>query len=129
MLTHAGLAWGSQIIPGAPSFQRTRAIISGTMSTRQGCAALAGSENVPAVAMLHQVGTESYLRLLRNAGFSGLDHTASYYGLGLTLGNAEVTLEQLIEAYAMFARGGVPVSRQPSTANRQPARRGLPSPR
>jgi len=76
-------------------------------------AALAGSENVPAVAMLHQVGTESYLRLLRNAGFTGLDHTASYYGLGLTLGNAEVTLEQLIEAYAMFARGGKPIgSRQ-----------------
>jgi penicillin-binding protein 1C len=76
-------------------------------------AALAGSENVPAVAMLHQVGTESYLRLLRNAGFTGLDRTASYYGLGLTLGNAEVTLEQLIEAYAMFARGGRPIrSRQ-----------------
>ena len=82
-------------------------------------AALAGSENVPAVAMLHQVGTESYLRLLRNAGFTGLDRTANYYGLGLTLGNAEVTLEQLIEAYAMFARGGVPISRQPPTANRQ----------
>ncbi|HEX6101136.1 MAG TPA: penicillin-binding protein 1C [Thermoanaerobaculia bacterium] len=72
-------------------------------------AALAGSENVPAVALLHQIGSESFLRLLRNAGFTGLDRTAEYYGLGLTLGNAEVTLEQLIRAYATFARGGVPV--------------------
>ena len=49
---------------------------------------------------------ESLLRLLRNAGFSGLDRTADYYGLGLTLGDAEVTLDQLVTAYATFARGG-----------------------
>jgi penicillin-binding protein 1C len=71
-------------------------------------AALAGSQNVPAVAMLHGLGSESLLRLLRNAGFTGLDRTASYYGLGLTLGDAEVTLEQLVRAYSMFARGGRP---------------------
>jgi penicillin-binding protein 1C len=69
-------------------------------------AALAGSQNVPAVAMLHKLGAPSLLRLLRNSGFSGLDHTADYYGLGLTLGDAEVTLEQLVTAYAMLARGG-----------------------
>ena len=69
-------------------------------------AALAGSENVPAVAMLSKLGPESLLRLLRNAGFTGLQHTADYYGLGLTLGDAEVTLEQLIVAYSAFARGG-----------------------
>lgn len=69
-------------------------------------AALAGSQNVPAVAMLAKLGPESLLRLLRNAGFTGLDRTADYYGLGLTLGDAEVTLEQLVKAYAIFARGG-----------------------
>jgi penicillin-binding protein 1C len=69
-------------------------------------AALAGSENVPAVATLNKLGPESLLRLLRNAGFTGLQHTADYYGLGLTLGDAEVTLEQLITAYSAFARGG-----------------------
>lgn len=71
--------------------------------------ALAGSENVPAVAMLARLGPESLLRLLRNAGFDGLDHTADYYGLGLTLGDAEVTLEQLVTAYATFARGGLAI--------------------
>ncbi|HYI10472.1 MAG TPA: penicillin-binding protein 1C [Thermoanaerobaculia bacterium] len=69
-------------------------------------AALAGSQNVPAVAMLAKLGPESLLRLLRNSGFAGLEKTADYYGLGLTLGDAEVTLEQLVRAYATFARGG-----------------------
>lgn len=68
--------------------------------------ALAGSQNVPAVATLAKLGPESLLRLLRNTGFTGLDHTSDYYGLGLTLGDAEVTLEQLVRAYSVFARGG-----------------------
>ncbi|HKR64371.1 MAG TPA: penicillin-binding protein 1C [Thermoanaerobaculia bacterium] len=75
-------------------------------------AALAGSQNVPAVAMLARLGPESLLRLLRNAGFKNLDRTADYYGLGLTLGDAEVTLEQLVKAYSMFARGGRPLFSQ-----------------
>jgi penicillin-binding protein 1C len=71
--------------------------------------ALAGSQNVPAAAMLARLGPESLLRLLRNAGFTTLDRTADYYGLGLTLGDAEVSLEQLVRAYSMFARGGKPL--------------------
>ena len=87
-------------------------------------AALAGSENIPAVAMLAKLGPEQLLRLLRNSGFTGLDRTADYYGLGLTLGNSEVTLEQLVTAYATFARGGKTLKptlllRPPSTAHRQ----------
>ncbi|HUP60353.1 MAG TPA: penicillin-binding protein 1C [Thermoanaerobaculia bacterium] len=66
-------------------------------------AALAGSQNVPAVAMLSKLGPEALLRLLRNAGFTDLQRTADYYGLGLTLGDAEVTLEQLVKAYSLFA--------------------------
>jgi penicillin-binding protein 1C len=68
--------------------------------------ALAGSQNVPAVAMLARLGPESLLRLLRNCGFTELERTADHYGLGLTLGDGEVTLEQLVTAYATFARGG-----------------------
>jgi len=72
--------------------------------------ALAGSENVPAVALLAKLGPPSLLRMLRRAGFRNFDRTAGYYGLGLTLGDAEVTLEQLVTAYATFARDGVAVS-------------------
>jgi penicillin-binding protein 1C len=71
--------------------------------------ALASSQNVPAVAMLSKVGPPALLRLLRQSGFDTLDRTADYYGLGLTLGDAEVTLERMIGAYAAFARGGVHV--------------------
>jgi penicillin-binding protein 1C len=69
--------------------------------------ALAGSQNVPAVALASRVGVPNLLRLLRSAGFSALDKTASHYGLGVALGNAEVTLADLVGAYALFARGGI----------------------
>jgi penicillin-binding protein 1C len=68
--------------------------------------ALAGSENVPAVALASELGVPNLLRFLKRAGFSSFNRTASYYGLGLTLGNAEVRLDELVAAYASFARGG-----------------------
>lgn len=68
--------------------------------------ALAGSVNVPAVALASELGVPEVLRFLRRAGLSTLDKTAAYYGLGVTLGNAEVRLDELTAAYAAFARGG-----------------------
>lgn len=68
--------------------------------------ALAGSVNVPAVALAAEVGVPNVLRFLRRAGFTTFDKTAAHYGLGLTLGNAEVRLDELTAAYAAFARGG-----------------------
>jgi len=68
--------------------------------------ALAGSENVPAVALTSQMGTPRLLRFLTRAGLSTLQQTAAYYGLGITLGSAEVRLDELVAAYAAFARGG-----------------------
>ncbi len=68
--------------------------------------ALAGSVNIPAVALAHDLGVPDLLRFLRRAGLSTFDRTAAYYGLGVTLGNAEVRLDELTAAYAAFARGG-----------------------
>jgi penicillin-binding protein 1C len=48
-------------------------------------------------------------RLLRRAGLTSLDNNTAHYGLGLTLGNAEVRLDELTAAYAIFARGGTRV--------------------
>ena len=73
-------------------------------------AALAGSENVPAVALAHDIGVPAVLRLLRDAGISTLDANSAHYGLGITLGNAEVRLADLVVAYSMLARGGVTAS-------------------
>ncbi|MGC8763454.1 MAG: penicillin-binding protein 1C [Acidobacteriota bacterium] len=69
--------------------------------------ALAGSENVPAVVLLSRLGAGRLLSLLRALGLSTLDRTASYYGFGLTLGDAEVRLDELCGAYAALARGGL----------------------
>ncbi len=69
-------------------------------------AALAGSINVPAVSLASDLGVANVLRFLRRAGFTTFDKTAAHYGLGLTLGNAEVRLDELTAAYAAFARGG-----------------------
>jgi penicillin-binding protein 1C len=85
--------------------------------------ALAGSENVPAVALASEIGVPSLLRLLGRAGLTTFDKTAAHYGLGVTLGNAEVRLDQLVAAYAAFARDGVwieptAVRRSPNTAPR-----------
>jgi penicillin-binding protein 1C len=69
--------------------------------------ALAGSENVPAVWALAQVGVPDLLRLLRQAGLTTLGKSADHYGFALTMGDAEVRLDELVSGYAAFARSGL----------------------
>jgi penicillin-binding protein 1C len=69
--------------------------------------ALASSYNVPAVALAEQVGAGSLLETLRQAGFASLARSAEHYGLGLSLGNGDVTLLELANAYRALANGGV----------------------
>lgn len=64
--------------------------------------ALAGSENVPAVALASDLGVPVVADLLRRAGITTLTKNAAHYGVGLTLGNAEVRLDELVSAYANF---------------------------
>ena len=69
--------------------------------------ALAGSQNLPAVEVASRLGVPAVLRLLRTAGFTSFDKAGAHYGLGIALGNAEVTLAELVSAYSALARGGV----------------------
>jgi penicillin-binding protein 1C len=69
--------------------------------------ALASSYNVPAVDMAERLGTASVLATLRDAGFASLQRPAEYYGLGLALGNGDVTLLELANAYRSLANGGL----------------------
>jgi len=69
--------------------------------------ALASSYNVPAVTVLDLLGPERLYRRLKDMGFRSLQKEAEYYGIGLTLGNGEVTLLELARAYAALARGGI----------------------
>jgi penicillin-binding protein 1C len=70
-------------------------------------AALANSWNAAAVALVSGLGPERLRLLLRAVGISTLEQPGNSYGVGLTLGDAEVTLADLTAAYACLARGGV----------------------
>lgn len=72
--------------------------------------ALACSYNVPPVRVLESIGEANLLELLHRAGFHSLDKPPRYYGKGLTLGNGEVRLLELVRAYAAFTRGGTVLS-------------------
>ncbi len=69
--------------------------------------ALANSYNVPAVKVAEAIGAEPLLKLLRRAGFESLEQSAEHYGLGLVLGNGEVSLWEAARAYRGLAGGGV----------------------
>ena len=85
--------------------------------------ALANSYNVPAVYTAALLGPGLLLERLRALGFASLDRDASYYGPALALGDGEVRLLELANAYATLARGGTwlpvrAVVRPPSDAGR-----------
>jgi len=70
--------------------------------------ALANSLNVAAIKVLEQEGgPETLYSALQRAGITTLGHPAAYYGLGLTIGNGEVRLLELTNAFASLARLGV----------------------
>ncbi|MGA7161815.1 MAG: penicillin-binding protein 1C [Bacteroidota bacterium] len=87
--------------------------------------ALACSYNVPAVRTLQMVGKSALLQKLKDVGCTTLDKDAEFYGYGLTLGNAEVTLLDLTTAYMSLAMGGVwkPSTLLPHDSLRQPVHR------
>ncbi|MBW2736753.1 MAG: penicillin-binding protein 1C, partial [Deltaproteobacteria bacterium] len=93
--------------------------------------ALASSYNIPAVRVTRKIGVPRLLERLRALGFAALTQNAKHYGLGLTLGNGEVSLEHLVGAYATLARGGssLPMRRLRATRGSDGARHPLSTPR
>jgi len=69
--------------------------------------ALKKSLNIPAVIVLQRVGVERFVSFLKNAGLTTLVRSPDEYGLGLTLGDCEVKLEELAAAYCMLANLGI----------------------
>lgn len=101
--------------------------------------ALANSLNVPAVWAASQLGPDRLLDRLHELGFASLDQPAEHYGVALALGDGEVTLLELAQAYATLARGGVslparalrgfrPHGGEPVTLPASPPRRVLGEP-
>lgn len=69
--------------------------------------ALASSYNVPAVELASRLGASTLLQTLRLAGFTSLSRDADHYGLGLALGDGDVSLLELANGYRALANGGV----------------------
>ena len=69
--------------------------------------ALGSSFNIPAVHVAERLGAAAVLERLRGLGFSSLDREADHYGLAIALGDGEVRLIDLANAYATLARGGL----------------------
>lgn len=68
--------------------------------------ALGNSLNIPAVKVLQRVGTEAFLQRLSELGISSLTQHPDRYGDGLALGNGEISLYELVQAYTVLARQG-----------------------
>lgn len=91
--------------------------------------ALANSYNIPAVHAASLVGPARVLEQLRRVGLGSLDRDASHYGAAIALGDGEVRLLDLANAYASLARGGVvqPVRTMRSAKDRTGSSIQLPS--
>lgn len=68
--------------------------------------ALIQSLNIPFVRLLNRLGVESFGQQLRTLGFRNLGASDEACGLGMAIGNVEVTLMELVSAYAVLARCG-----------------------
>jgi penicillin-binding protein 1C len=67
--------------------------------------ALVRSRNLPAVQIANQLQGDGFYRFLKQARIGAL-REKDFYGLSLTLGGAEVSLQELVQLYAMLAQGG-----------------------
>lgn len=79
--------------------------------------ALGNSLNVPAIKAIKFTGKSAFLNWLKELGFGTLKQHSDFYGEGLALGNGEVSLYELVQAYRVIANHGVYT---PLTALRRP---------
>ena len=68
--------------------------------------ALLQSLNVPAVYLLHQLGTDQFINQLELLGFQSLQAQRSRIGYSLVLGGCGVKLEELVASYSCLSNGG-----------------------
>ena len=76
---------------------------NGPVSVRE---ALASSLNVPAVKIVTIIGLHQTYRVLQDIGLTNLKEP-DFYGVSMALGAVEVRLEDLTNAYRIFANGGL----------------------
>jgi penicillin-binding protein 1C len=67
---------------------------------------LGNSLNIPAVKTLKFVGQDAFMERLHAIGIVSLTQHPEFYGDGLALGNGEVSLYEMAQAYTVLARKG-----------------------
>jgi penicillin-binding protein 1C len=104
---------------GLHAYRNYSRVHYGTVSVAE---ALGNSLNIPALKALQFVGAETFLDILHRLGVRGLDAHPRFYGDGLALGNGELSLYELVQAYTVLARDGrmrpLTVFEQPDAAIR-----------
>jgi penicillin-binding protein 1C len=88
---------------GLHAYHNYSRIHYGMLRVRQ---ALGNSLNIPAVRAAQFVGVDEFLACLHKLGVQSLQQHPDYYGDGLALGNGEITLLELVQAYTVLARQG-----------------------
>ena len=83
--------------------------------------ALILSLNLPFVALLERMGVTEFGTTLRALGLRNMADGDASFGLGMAIGNVEISLLELVAASATLARGGVYL---PPTATARPAADG-----
>jgi penicillin-binding protein 1C len=102
----------AQVLPDLPSiFGGREAYIPSNFNRRfngpvRFRVALASSLNVPAVYLLERLGVGAFETYLGSLGFDSTAARRGSHGTGLALGNAEVSLEELVRGFSVFPRGG-----------------------
>jgi penicillin-binding protein 1C len=124
----------NDILPDIPTvFGSSEAYIPGNFNRRFNGPvrlriALGSSLNIPAVYLLERLGVRNFEDWLAGLGFDSIAASAGSYGLGLALGNAEVSLEELTRAFAVFPRGGQSLDLRFTASERKEETRRLISP-
>jgi penicillin-binding protein 1C len=88
---------------GQHTFHNYSRVHYGALRLRE---ALGNSLNIPAVKTLKFVGENRFLDRLHALGITSLTQHPDFYGDGLALGNGEVSLYEMAQAYTVLARQG-----------------------
>jgi penicillin-binding protein 1C len=89
---------------GLHSYRNYSRIHYGPLALRD---ALGNSLNIPAIRTIRFVGVEDFLNSLTKMGVYSLRQHPEHYGDGLALGNGEISLLELVQAYGVLADRGV----------------------
>ena len=106
----------SKVGSGLHEYQNYSRRYYGPISLRE---ALGNSLNIPAVKAVKFVRIEAYLSFLHRLGIDNVSEHPQIYGEGIALGNAEISLYELVQAYSVLARMGrfSPLSVAQNTSN------------